>query len=60
MERIHLLSVEDQPTKALLAQTCVGVFFIHSVSDTIFCDAIYSKTACGPHFTKHWSRGMLL
>jgi hypothetical protein len=30
------LSVEGQPTKARLAHTCVGVFFIRSVSDTIF------------------------
>jgi hypothetical protein len=33
--RIYLLSVEGQPTKAVLVQTCMGVFFIRSVSDTI-------------------------
>jgi hypothetical protein len=31
-----LLCVEGQPTKAVLAQTCMGVFFIHLLSDTIF------------------------
>jgi hypothetical protein len=35
-ELIRLLSVEGQPTKAVLAQTCMGVFFIRYVSDTIF------------------------
>jgi hypothetical protein len=35
-ELIRLLSVEVQRTKAFLTQTCMGVFFIHSVSDTIF------------------------
>jgi hypothetical protein len=25
---IHLLSVEGQPTKAVLAQKCIGVFYI--------------------------------
>jgi hypothetical protein len=35
-ELISLLSVEGQPTKAVLAQRCVAVFFISSVSDTIF------------------------
>jgi hypothetical protein len=33
---IRLLSVEGQPTKAVLAQPCMGVFFVRSVSDTIF------------------------
>jgi hypothetical protein len=35
-ELICLLSVEGQPTKADSAQTGMGVFFICSVSDTIF------------------------
>jgi hypothetical protein len=35
-ELIRLLSVDGQPIKADLAQTCVGVFFIRAVSDTIF------------------------
>jgi len=35
-ELIRLLSVEGQPTKAVLAQTCMGIFFIRSVSDKIF------------------------
>jgi hypothetical protein len=34
-ELISLLSVEGQPTKAVLEKTCMGVFFIHSESDTI-------------------------
>jgi hypothetical protein len=29
------LPVEGQPKKAVLAQTCMGVFFIRSVSDTL-------------------------
>jgi hypothetical protein len=36
MERTKSLSVEDQPTKIVLTQTCAGVFFIRSASDTIF------------------------
>jgi hypothetical protein len=34
-ELIHLLSVEGQPAKAVLAQTCVDALFIQE-SDTIF------------------------
>jgi hypothetical protein len=34
-ELIRILSAEGQPKKAVLAQTCMGVFFICSVSDTI-------------------------
>jgi hypothetical protein len=33
---IRLLSVEGQPTGAVLAQTCMGVFFIRLVFDIIF------------------------
>jgi hypothetical protein len=33
---IRLLSAQGQPTKAVLAQTCMVVFFIRPVSDTIF------------------------
>jgi hypothetical protein len=33
---ICVLSTEGQPTKAILARTCIGVFFVCSVSDTIF------------------------
>jgi hypothetical protein len=36
MENIRLRSVEDQPIKAVLAQTCMGVFLILSLPDTIF------------------------
>jgi hypothetical protein len=32
----RLLSVEGQLTKAVLAQTGMGVFFVRSVSDTTF------------------------
>jgi hypothetical protein len=35
-ELICQFSIEGQPTKAVLALTCVGVFFICSVSDTYF------------------------
>jgi hypothetical protein len=34
-ELIRLLSVEWQPSKAVLAKTCMSVFFIRSMSDTI-------------------------
>jgi hypothetical protein len=34
MERTECIpSVEGQPTKAVLTQTCIGVFFIGTVSD---------------------------
>jgi hypothetical protein len=36
MERIRLLPVEGQPTKAVLAQIYMGVFLILSLHDTIF------------------------
>jgi hypothetical protein len=39
-----LLSVEGQPTRPVSAQTCLGVFFIRSVSDTIFAVAFSSET----------------
>jgi len=59
-ELIRLLSVEGQPTKAVLAQTCMGVFFIRSVSDTIFAMLFLPKppadhlaNRCGPQFEKH-------
>jgi hypothetical protein len=42
-ELIRLLSVDGQPTKAVLAQICVGVFFIYSVSDTIFAMSFLPK-----------------
>jgi hypothetical protein len=35
-EIILLLPVEGQPTKIILAKTCVDVVFIRSVSDTIY------------------------
>jgi hypothetical protein len=35
-ELIRLLSTEGQPTKAVLVPTSLLVFFIRSVSDTIF------------------------
>jgi hypothetical protein len=35
-ELIRLLPVEGQPTRAVLEQTWMGVFFISSVPDTIF------------------------
>jgi hypothetical protein len=45
---IRALSFENQPTKVVLTQTYMGAFFIRSVSDTIFCNAFSSETACGP------------
>jgi hypothetical protein len=52
-ELIRLLSVQGQSTKVVLAQTCVGAFFIRSVSDTIFAVLFSSETACGPRSEKH-------
>jgi hypothetical protein len=65
-ELIPLLSAEGQPTKAVSAQTYMGVFFIYSVCDTIFANAFSSETTldllvncCGPpvvcrrQFEKH-------
>jgi hypothetical protein len=40
---IRLLSVAGQPTKAVLVQTCMGVFFILSVYDTIIAMRFLSK-----------------
>jgi hypothetical protein len=48
LERIRLLTVEGQQTKAVLAQTCMGVFFIRSVPDTIFVVLFSYESACGP------------
>jgi hypothetical protein len=33
---VRLISVDDQPTKAVLAQKCMAVFLICSVFDIIF------------------------
>jgi hypothetical protein len=59
---ICLLSVEGQPIKAVLAQTCMGVFSIRSVSDTTFATLFLPKLpadrsgppGCGPQFEKQW------
>jgi hypothetical protein len=52
MERIGLHSVEgQQPRKAVLAQICMRVFFIRSVSDTIFLIPFSFRD--GPQFDKH-------
>jgi hypothetical protein len=61
-----LLSAESQPTKIVLTQTFVGVFFIHLASDKIF-SALFSETAAHrlvnrrgqpvvrePQFLKHY------
>jgi hypothetical protein len=50
-EVIRLLSVEGQPTEAVLAQTCEGVFFFRSVSDTIFAMPFLPK----PPADSRWS-----
>jgi hypothetical protein len=42
-ERIRVLSIEGQPTRAVLAQTCMAVYFIRSVSDTIFAMLLIPK-----------------
>jgi hypothetical protein len=40
----ELLSVEDQPSKPVLTQTCTGVFFIRAVSDTISVTLFFFRT----------------
>jgi hypothetical protein len=46
-ELIRLFSIEGQPTKAALAQTCMGVFNICWMSYTIFA-TLFFEPACGP------------
>jgi hypothetical protein len=62
-EIICLLPVEGQPTKSVLAQTCMDIFFICSVSDNNFWNAFSSEITLGllqttsgpgPQFDKHW------
>jgi hypothetical protein len=58
-ELIRLLSAEGQPTRAVLAQTRVGVLFIRSVSDTILflpkppADHRRPPVVRGPQFQEH-------
>jgi hypothetical protein len=59
-ELIFLLSVEGQPTKAVLAQTCMAVFLIRSVSDTILAMFFSSETAYGPQFDKHCCNPLII
>jgi hypothetical protein len=57
---IRLLSVEYQPTKALLTQIYMGVFFFRSVSDSIFAMLFLPKPPAdrrGPQFDKHCFKG---
>jgi hypothetical protein len=59
-ELIRLLYVESQSTKAVLAQTCMGVFFIRSVFDTMYATLLLPKPPAdrrGPQFEKYWCRG---
>jgi hypothetical protein len=60
-ELIRLLSVDDQPTKAVLAQTCTGEFSIHSVHDAILFMFFFPKAPAdrlangrGPQFEKRY------
>jgi hypothetical protein len=59
---VRLLCVEDVATETFLAQTCVCVFFIRSVSDIIFTMLFLPKPPAdrygpcvvrGPQFHKH-------
>jgi hypothetical protein len=55
-----LLSVQDQPTNAVLAQTYMDVCFIRTVSDTIFAMPFLLKPPLvtrGPQFDKLCYRG---
>jgi hypothetical protein len=69
MELIRLIYVEGRLTKAVLAQTCMGVIFISSMSNTIFTMFFSSEIAAdhlanrrgppvvrGPQFEKHCFR----
>jgi hypothetical protein len=54
---IRILSVEIQPTEAVLGQVCMGAFFIRSVSDTIFAMLFLLKSPAdhrGPQVEKLW------
>jgi hypothetical protein len=42
-EPIRLLPVETQPTQAVLAQTCMGVFFIRSVTYFSQCFSFHNR-----------------
>jgi hypothetical protein len=54
-ELIRLLSVECHPTKAVLAETCMGAFFIPSVSDTVFAMLFLSKPPADYRWTEDHS-----
>jgi hypothetical protein len=47
-ELTYLLLVEGELPKAVLAETRMGVCFIHSVADTISAMFFSSETACRP------------
>jgi hypothetical protein len=66
-ELIRLLCAEGQPTKAVLARTCIGVFLIRFMKH--FFNAFLPKPpadhlanhcgspmASGPQFEKHWTK----
>jgi hypothetical protein len=69
-ELIRLLSVEGRAIKATLEQIRMAVFFIRSVSDTIFSMLFLPKplrnaaghlaNRRGPQFDKHYCRVLLL
>jgi hypothetical protein len=54
-ELIRLLSVDGQPTKAVLAQTYMGVFLIRSLTDTIFLSAFSSEIAADHLAKQPWT-----
>jgi hypothetical protein len=49
----ELLSAEGQPTKAVLAQMSMGVFFTRSVSDTIFAILFFPLKLPEDHLANH-------
>jgi hypothetical protein len=60
VKRIKIIPVA-KVTKAVLAQTCMGVFFIRSVPGIIFAKLFLPKPPTdnlmnrrGPQFEKHW------
>jgi hypothetical protein len=58
-ELIRLPSVEGQPTKSVLSQTRIGVFFIRYASDTTFAMLFLLKPPAsrrGPQFEKHYAK----
>jgi hypothetical protein len=54
----ELVSVESQPTKEILAQTCTDVFFIRTVFDTVSATLLLRfRKKSGPPGKPPWTIG---